>query len=214
MTTLNITATLKVEALSAIINDVTAAERVTKQGLSVLSRELLAHAWEHGDITLINSLMGTDENGKFRLTPLNWRVAAMYFNSMVAFTSNYEKEVQAFIEKGEGKRVPLVFNKKSKNKFNSMGESVQEWLSVATNDLWVWSQDVKMSDPTKDFAKLAINAFSNAVDEEKGGLPVNYLLMLLVDSVDGLDLGTISDFLSNPVVEVPEELQALQEQAA
>lgn len=207
MTTLNITATLEVDALAQIIADVTAAEKITKKGLSVLSRELLAHAWEHGDITLINDLMGTDENGKFRLTPLNWRVAAMYFNAMVAFTSNYEKEIKEFIEKGKGKRVPLVFNKKSKDKYKRMGSEVEQWLSVESNDLWVWSEDVEMSDPTKDYAKLAINAVKNAIDDNKGGLPANYLLMLLVSEIEQLDLGTISDFLSNPVVPTPESVE-------
>lgn len=64
----NITATLTLTELNQLISDVTAAEKITKAGLRTLSRELLAHVFQHGDVEPINTLLGTDDQGKFRLT--------------------------------------------------------------------------------------------------------------------------------------------------
>ncbi len=194
-----INTTLSAAQLLAKIEEVTAAERVTKAGLSVLSRELLAHAYEHGDVQLINTLMGTDDSGNFRLTPMNWRTAAMYFNNFVAFTSNYEKDVQAFATKGRGNRQALVFNKKSKAKYERLLPTVEAWLAEPTNDIWSWSdENVTMDDKQVDYLKNIANDISKAMDEEKGNHSAVEVLATIIDNTD-IDLATLKAFLERPV---------------
>lgn len=166
----NIKATLTLVELQALIAQVTQAERITKAGLSTLSRELLAWAWEHGTIEPINDLMGVDENGKHRLTPLNWRTAAMYFNNFVAFTSNYENQVEKYVKNPSGARPVLVFNKKSKAKYNRLLTTVTAWLSDENNDIWLWSdQNVTMEDKVVDTMALAIKAIIKAMNDDENG---------------------------------------------
>lgn len=199
MTTQTIKSTLAVTELTKIIAKVTQAERITKEGLSILSRELLAHAYEFGDISLINDLMGVDPaTKKFRLTPINWRIAAQYFNHFVAFTSNFEKDIQKYAIKGEGNRVALTFNKKSKQKFLVKEPAVQAWLSDPANDLWSWSNDIEMEVKAPDYLKNIANDINKALDEEKGGLDAMTVLMAIVDNTE-IDLSTLRAFIERPV---------------
>lgn len=197
--TTQITATLKDVELLDIIQRVTQAERITKEGLSTLSRELLAHVYEHGDIHLINSLMGVDpDTGKFRLTPINWRIAAQYFNEFVSFTSNYESEVQKYATKGEGNRVPLVFNKKSKQKYTTKLPLVEAWLADKANDIWSWSSEVKMETKAPDYLKNIANDINKAMDEEKGNHDAMTVLANIIDNTE-LDLATLRAFIERPI---------------
>lgn len=183
---MSITTTLTLTEINKLIQDVTKAEKITKEGLSALSRELLAHAYQHGDIAPINTLMGVDSNGKFRLTPLNWRTAAMYFNNFVAFTSNYDKDVKAYANKGEGKRKPLVFNKKSKAKYTRLLPTVEQWLADSDNDIWSWSDDnVTMQDKPVDLLALAVKAVVKAMnDEENGGFTMGDIIAQVQEEED------------------------------
>lgn len=199
--TTKITATLNEVQLAEIIKSVTAAERITKEGLSKLSRELLARCYETGDITLINDLMGAcPDTGKFRLTPINWRIAAQYFNHFVAFTSNYESDVQKFAVKGEGNRVALVFNKKSKQKYTVKLPLVEAWLADEANDLWSWSDGAVMEVKAPDYLKNIANDINKAMDEEKGNLDSMTILAGIVDNTE-LDLATIKAFIERPIAD-------------
>ena len=202
------TSTLSSSDLTAIIEQVTAAEKITKAGLSTLSRELLNHVYVTGDISLINTLLGKGEDGKFRLTPINWRVAVQYFNEFVAFTSNYEKEVKEFATLGTGKRVALVFNKKSKKKFELKEPKVLEWLAVSSNDIWNWSEAIKMELGEIDYFAPITKDIARALDEEKGNAAIGTILSLIVDSTD-ITLADLQIFLSNPTT-VEEALEAEQ----
>lgn len=178
MTTYTITSTLTLIELNALIAEVTQAERITKSGLSTLSRELLAHAYEHGDINPINTLMGVDENGKSRLTPLNWRTAAMYFNEFVAFTSNFDKEVKAWVQQPSGKRPTFEFNKKSKNKYKRLLPTVTAWLEDENNDLWTWAdENVKLESKPVDLMAMAVKAIVKAMtDDDNGGFTLSEII--------------------------------------
>lgn len=199
--TTQITATLNEVQLAEIIKSVTAAERITKEGLSKLSRELLAHVYVHGDITLINDLMGVcPETGKFRLTPINWRIAAQYFNHFVAFTSNYESEIQKFATKGEGNRVPLVFNKKSKQKYTAKLPLVEAWLADEASDLWSWSSEIKMEVKAPDYLKNVANDINKALDEEKGNHGIMEVLATIIDNTE-IDLAALKAFVDRPIAD-------------
>lgn len=200
------TSTLSAAQLTQIIVDVTAAEKITKAGLSTLSRELLNHVYESGDVSLVNTLLGKGDDGKFRLTPINWRIAVQYFNEFIAFTSNYEKDVKEYATKGTGKREPLVFNKKSKKKFIEKEPKVLEWLAVSTNDIWCWSENVEMEVSAPDYLKSISNDIAKALDEEKGNMAINTILSAIVDNTD-ISLSDLGAFLENPTT-VEEALAA------
>ncbi len=85
-------ANITFEALMSTIERVAAAEKITKQGLRELSRDVLAYMLEEEDIRPVNALLGQGEDGKFILTPINWRIAVQYFAHFLPFTSNYEEE--------------------------------------------------------------------------------------------------------------------------
>lgn len=195
---MTIQSTLSVNELQNIIQQVTQAEKITKQGLSTLSRELLAHVYEHGDVSLINDLLGQGDDGKFRLTPINWRIAVQYFDHFVSFTSNYEKDVKKYATKGEGNRVPLVFNKKSKQKYQVKLPLVESWLAESANDIWSWSHNVEMEAKAPDYLKTVANDINKAMDEEKGNLSAMQVLAAIVDNTE-IDLQTLTAFLQRPI---------------
>lgn len=154
------------------ISELSAAERITKKLLGELSRELLTHYQESGDVSLINLLLGAvEEDGKFRLTPINWRFACQYFLAFIPHASNWE-EIKEFVLKGKGKREPLVFQKKSGNRLKKIGNKLAEWLQDEKNNIWTWSATVKVEEVEKDYAAMVTKAVQNALDGEKGGLNV------------------------------------------
>lgn len=202
-----ITATLNLSQLTALIAEVTAAERITKEGLSTLSRELLMFAYEHGDISPINSLMGVDSNGKHRLTPLNWRTAAMYFNNFVAFTSNYEKQVEKYVKKPSGQRPVLTFNKKSKAKYTRLLPTVTQWLSDSSNDIWVWADaNIEMSDKPVDLMAMAVKAIVKAMtDDDNGGFTIGEIITAVnADEAVTVSLDSIRESLATVTTEIAE----------
>ena len=200
--TTSITATLNLEQISVLIEEVTAAEKITKHGLSLLSRELLAFAYEHGDISPINSLLGCNADGKFRLTPINWRIAVQYFDHFVAFTSNFEKDIKKFAVKGEGKRVAMAFNKKSKAKFDAKLPLVEAWLLDTDNDIWSWSNEIVLEAKAPDFIGNMIKSFQAALDEERGGFTfIEVMQALILDEDTNVSLGDLREML-NPPAEV------------
>lgn len=188
--------TMDTTVLVAKINELTQAERITKRLLGELSRELLQHYSESGDVGLINSLLGVDNEGKFRLTPINWRFACQYFLAFIPHTSNWE-EIKDNVLKGVGKREPLVFQKKSGNRLKKIGNKLAEWLAVEENNIWVWSATVKVEEVEKDYAAKVTKAVKDALDEEKGGLGVIEVITAVLSG------GVSVDQLLKAMAEIP-----------
>ena len=201
---------MNIQAIQEKIEAVTKAERITKQMLSELSRDLLQVQLEGGDaVQLINTLMG-EVDGVFRLTPINWRIAAQYFYNFIPHASNFASEVKDFAVNGSGKRVALVFGKANKNaakriaKLGKAGD-IEHWLSDPANDMWSWSNEIKMEAKPKDWAKELQKAFDNATDEAKGGMSVRDCMLALLDGCD-VDVAEILESL-NPIAH-PEQQDA------
>tara|TARA_B100000929_G_C15511743_1_gene421166 strand:- start:42296 stop:42964 length:669 start_codon:yes stop_codon:yes gene_type:complete len=161
--------TITYENLMQAIAEVAAAERITKEKLSLLSRDLLNYVLDNEDIRPINALLGMDGDGRFVLTPINWRIAVQYFHHFIAFTSNFD-DVKEFAIKGKGKRTPLVFNKKAKKRWDASVSTIQAWLEDPANDLWVWSNNAEMDAKPVDYAKKVQSAIKSALDEGKGNM--------------------------------------------
>lgn len=182
---------IKFEDLMATIQQVAAAERITKEGLRTLSRDILTYVLESEDVRPVNALLGMDGDGKYILTPINWRIAVQYFRHFIAFTSNWD-DVKDFAIKGEGKRVPFVLKAKAKKRWDKSATAIEEWLSDEGNDIWVWSKHVEMKAQPVDYAKKVQQAVKAALNEEKGNLSLTDVLAAIAE----LDDVSIYDLMS------------------
>ena len=196
--------TITYESLMETIGQVAAAERITKEGLRTLSRDILAYVIDENseDVRPVNALLGMDGDGKFILTPINWRIAVQYFHHFIAFTSNYD-EVKEFAVKGKGKRVPLVFNKKAKKRWDKSVADIAAWLEDPSNDIWVWSNNAEMDAKPVDYAKKIQSAITAAMDEGKGNMSLRDVMaaMCELEEVSVHDLMGAMDGLTVPEAE-------------
>ena len=171
------------EQLMETIGQVAQAERITKAGLSTLSRDILNYVLDEEDIRPVNALLGMDGDGKFVLTPINWRIAVQYFHHFIAFTSNYA-DVKEYAVKGKGKRTPLVFNKKAKKRWESCAKLIAEWLEDPANDIWVWSNNAEMDAKPVDYVQQLQSAVTKAMDEEKGNMSLKDIIGAIAELED------------------------------
>lgn len=171
------------ETLMDTIARVADAERVTKQGLSDLSRDILNYVVDSEDVRPVNALLGQGEDGKFILTPINWRIAVQYFAYFIAFTSNYD-DVKEYAVKGKGKRTPLVFHKKAKKRWDKSVTEINAWLEDPANDIWVWSNNAEMDAQPVDYAKKIQSAVKAALDEGKGNMTLADVMSAMAELED------------------------------
>lgn len=187
-------AELTVKVLAAQIAELAVAERITKELLGSLSRDLLQHYQDTGDVTLINTLLGMSEDGKFVLTPMNWRLAVQYFRAFVPHGSNWEAVKDAVLN--GGKREPFTFGKKSGNAAKRIGNGLTEWLADADNNIWVFSDSVKVEAQPADYFKGIVKAIEKALDEDKGAFTTEEVLNAVFES--GITAVDMLDILNQP----------------
>ena len=188
------------------------AEQVTKLVLGELSRDLLYHYTASGSIELINKLLGRieGEDSPFILTPLNFRAACLYFRAFIPHGSNWN-DCKDYVEKGKGKRQPMVFGKRSGNRVKAIGDDLLLWLASEENNIWLWSSVIEMKSTKHDYAAELTKAVENALSEEKGDLSTNAIIdCLLAGGVSASDiLGMVEELAANcPDVEVEIEEEA------
>lgn len=184
--------TITFEALSATIESVRKAEKITKAGLSSLSRDILTYVVESEDVRPVNMLLGKDEKGSFILTPINWRIGVQYFAHFLPFTSNYQSEVKDIAIKG-GDRKPLVFNKKNKRKWDEGKAAIEAWLENENNDIWAWQNDnATIEAKPVDYAKQIQQAITKAMDADKGGMDLREVF----DAMMGADVSLAEMFIT------------------
>lgn len=177
--------TIIVADLENAIAELARAERVTKAVLGSLSRDLLTHYVESGDVALINRLLGLYDDGKFVLTPMNWRLAVQYFRAFIPHASNWD-ELKDVVING-GNREPFVFGKKSGNRAKKIGDALDKWLAVDTNNIWVFSDSVKVEAKPVDYAARITKAIEAALDEEKGCLSEGEIFAAIF-AAEGMDV--------------------------
>lgn len=170
------------EQLMEAISAVKAAEKVTKDALSSLSRDLLSYMLETGDVRPINRLLGKDGE-QWILTPINWRLAVQYFHHFLPWGSNYD-DVKEYAIKGSGQRIALRFTKKTKNQkaFDKKVEAIANWLHDEANDLWLWSNNATIEAKPFDYAKAITQAVTKAM--EKGGFSILEVMQAVAQAED------------------------------
>ena len=126
-------------------------ERIGKQLMSTLSRDLVSYVYESNDIGLLNRLIEG-------LTPMNKQAACLYYAEFIGW--KFDKDLCEF-----GGKMPTAMYKKRFNK-------AKEWLSDGPNDIWHWialTQDKKPNGKAKEYAdkitKLAKKALNDAEED-------------------------------------------------
>ena len=96
-----------------LIDEIAAAEKITRKKLSILSRDILLYVMESHDIDSVNRLLGV-------LTPMNKRAAILYFGHFLPWTQ--EKDKQDVFQRF-GKMV------KGERKVKAKADAITEWQS-------------------------------------------------------------------------------------
>ena len=154
------------------IEAVKASEKITKAKLSVLSRDLLAYVYDTNDVAMVTRLLKV-------LTPVNKRVACLYFPTFLGWSFN-DKE--------------LTFGKKLKSKvFDKKLEATTAWLEDEANDIWLWSDnEIELKAKPKDYANKLTQLVTKALLDEEEGISAKDVLYAILNS-DAITLGDLME---------------------
>lgn len=162
--------TITFDSLVTRINTITAAERVTKAELGLLSREVLSYILESEDVRPVNMLLGKDEEGKFVLTVNNRRVAGLYFQEFVPFTSEEKDGV-------------LVFLKKKAKVFEKYTAAINNFLGEGSNDIWTWAEtNVEVQAKPKFYAEKITKLIQKSLEDEAEGISKVDVMKAVLDA--------------------------------
>lgn len=165
-------ATMNTAQLETLIVELAKAEKITKKTLAVLSRELLAHSIEHKDASLVNKVMSSET-----LSPVNLRIARLYFAEFMPFAQLLVDRVEG----GKAKKVLHSFKQYSERRAEKVLEKTEAWLSVETNNIWVWSEDnVQMEVKPAEYAAKLTKLVQKALADDEEGLDTLKILDAII----------------------------------
>lgn len=145
-----------IETLLARVASIRASENITKAELSAFSREALSLLLENKDIRAINALLGVAEDGKAILTPVNRKVAGLFFKHFVAFQCVQEDALVQF-----GKMKIKQWDKKQ--------AEIEEWLDNKANDIWSWAaSNVELEKKAPEYAGKIQKQIEKALNDKDG----------------------------------------------
>lgn len=170
-------ATMNTAQLETLIVELAKAEKITKKNLAVLSRELLVHAIENKDASLVNKVMSSET-----LSPVNLRIARLYFDAFMPFA---HVEVDR-VENGKAVKVLHSFKNYSERRAVKLLEVVEQWLENPANDIWSWQEKEIQIDkkPAEYAAKLTKLVQKALADEEEGLDAIKILDAIIAGGVD------------------------------
>lgn len=190
-----------------LMSDITAvkeAEKITKAVLGSLSRDLLQYVLETSDIRPVNRLLGKDGD-VWILTPINFRIAVQYFAHFLPWKSNYD-EAKDYAVNGKGERLALRFGKKSDKRFAKGVEAIEKWLAIEENNIWLWSNDIKMEAKPKDFLGEVKKAVAKAMD--KGEFSIMEIMLAIAELEE-----VTAESMIHAIAQLP-QVEAVQVQEA
>lgn len=144
----------KQAALVAKIDEVAGAERVTKQLLGELSRELLEYVPDSNDVGMVNRLTNV-------LTPMNKATALLFFKHFLPWSMD---------------DAGVTFTKKDKSEKRTAKklDAIRKFLADEANNIWTWAEanvDVaKKEFSLADNITRAVELAINGKDESKSTL--------------------------------------------
>lgn len=149
----------------AAIDALASSEKITREVLANISRELLMYVPDSQDIDAVNRLIGV-------LTPVNKKMAIMFFSHFLPWIveKTPEGDFQRFGKKFEGDK-----------KIARRMTLIDTFLKDTTNTIWTWSKvNVSVEPSQKDFARLIQNNVKNALkgDQKTNTPPLNPALVM------------------------------------
>lgn len=149
-------AKITVESLLARVATIRASETITKSELSAFSREALSLLLENKDVRAINALLGVSEDGKAVLSPVNRKVAGMFFSHFVAFSKVEDESLIQFVK----------IKAKAWDKHATM---ITEWLDNPRNDIWTWAAtNVEVEKKAPEYAGKITKQIQKALNDKDG----------------------------------------------
>ena len=167
---------------SKAIESLKASEKITKDTLRVMSRDILQAVHETGNIGYVNSLLDV-------LTPVNRKVCVEFFKHFAGF--HYDDKLEQFTSK-------------SKKRYNEAHKLAMEALDDPHFNVWAWAEreiDITPKPFTLDKAKKMMESIIKKAD--KDNISHKELFAALI-SVEGFDL--------KAMLEVMAEASKLEEQ--
>jgi hypothetical protein len=135
-------------AFEGQLNSLASAEKITKDTLRDLSRDVLYVLFETEDISFVNRVTAA-------LTPINRKVALLFFKAHTGF--KFERETGKFISKDK-----KVYDKVAENTLNLLNEDPHF-------NLWTWAdKNIEVEVKPLDLSKITVfvkNALKKA-DEQ------------------------------------------------
>lgn len=163
------------------------SERVTKQTLAELSRELLVYVMNTQDIAMVNRLFTV-------LTPMNCKSAVIFFRHFLPWKMPENDTV--FGEKKKGKK--LLANAQ---------EAIDAFLVQDDNSIWTWlsEQGVEPKARPKNYAQKITSVISKALTDDQEGISQLDILTAIVNG--GLSVDQIIDEIDKVQIEQKEKAE-------
>jgi hypothetical protein len=183
-------------AVYAMIEEIAAAEKITRKVLGAISRDLLIYVPDSHDIDSVNRLLGV-------LTPMNRLAAIHYFGHFLPWEQEKDAD-ENFIRFGK----MTQGDKKVKRKL----EAINEWLADEKNNIWVWSKanlDVK----PKNFGMLIAKAIKKALegDEDSKSPPLSRDQVLDAVFEGGIHIDDLLDAVERQEARIAEAQKVMQQ---
>lgn len=155
-------------ALAVTLPQLQDAEKITKETLKTLSREMLDAVHVGGDIQPVNRLLDV-------LTPMNRRACVLFFQH---FSGHF------YSEKDE------KFGKRDKQNYEAKYKLADEFLDDPLNNIWSWAaREIEME--AKPFTMLKVTKMVESMlkKADKAGFKQNDVFKAML--AGGLELDTI-----------------------
>lgn len=150
------------------LGELAGAEKITKAVLLDLSRQVLSAHHETEDIGYINRLLVV-------LTPMNRKVANLYFSEFSGFNFSAKSE---------------EFGKKDKKNYESAKERAITFLDDPLNNIWTWAaRNVEVEAKEFDEERLKKNMEAILKKADKADIPQATVLKALL--AGGLSIDTL-----------------------
>jgi len=162
----------KVEALES-------AEKITRDVLRELSREVLFALHEHGNIDYVNRLV------QAKITPVNLKALTLFFQEFTGF----------FYSKND-----KVFAKKNKRQYDAKKEACLEFLSDPHFNFWSWSErNIEIERKPLDLGRVTTYIQNTLKKAEADNISQAEVIRAILDG--GLEIETLYTILGVEVVE-------------
>lgn len=176
---------VELKVINAKIKKLAAAEKVTKQVLAELSRDLLAYVLvqESHDVGAVNRLLAV-------LTPVNFKTAVLFFSAFLPHEVDEHGTFGGLVKKEKAAKL----------------QTAVDFLENEDNNIWTWADaNVKVEKKEIDFLGKVTKAISQAI--EKG--QVNQLDLVKAVLAGGLELSALTALMKDAVAVDKEAADAM-----